>query len=672
MKDFKKRCQPNGIDSVIGKLMGLDQLRPQQPVRGTQRGLSDYYVRKAASIGLRPGSLVYVGLSSSTNNDNVLEKCVNSSTSKVKTGMRSPKPAAGSISKSLSGAIAQGRGSLEKHCSSGKVLRCTQKPEHDSVGGHLGELGIDYMDKSWKPKPEKVACDLEDAKSNTHFGSVCRGQRDFLRPESGKQQHEITYKKLAVDGNLSPRHSCIACSRTMNRISGQERRRSKFEELLRPYMGVNYAVNEVEMPVHSCPYTAKEVQEVGVSHKGQTLDDMLALAAKKSMQRNLNTRLNGNGLCHVSSLQSRSSDSSTPSVMSSMDVSEDNYVKSSSASEFEAINETLSSGLNLNQDESTASVNKSKEQTISEKDVLEPKCGRGYDQSIRGEIDKGSENDTCGEIEPSPRFSKSLSSNLAAQYINDDMYATAEAFDIEASLNEFSEGESVSSNPKKTDQRSPASVLEPFDIQNSSTFECLDSIGLRLQLQALNFEAEETYSEGSVMLISGDDDIEEPFGDLSHSGRKVKRWLGDYESRNFSYTVDVLDEAGYYGTKSFINVFETLEKKYREQTSWQKSERQLLFDRINSGLLEIFNPVINFHACETTIRRRICAALRRDEVEDELWMMLIRQENEKSKDLSEKAIGKWLEFEEGMNIICRDLETSLFDELVMELASLRD
>ncbi|KAI3457353.1 hypothetical protein Pfo_014016 [Paulownia fortunei] len=837
MKDCQKRCQPNSTDSVIAALMGLDELSPQQPFRQKKRVLSESYVRKVASIGLRPGSLVSIGHSCSTNNDivkgvsgvqiskskndNFLDNCVNLSTSKVKKDTRSPKPAGASVSKSLSGATYEDRRSFRKkgeHRASGHVLRYRQKLEHDSLAGHLGELGVDYMNKSskfqlemidkpqlfstsisaFKPKSEKVKLDL-------HFRPGYREHRESLRTESNKYHHELTNKEQVVNSIVSPRHRCIACTRTMNRISQQERRRSKFEEVSRPgYMGDNYIENEVEALVLSGPgindyknYShdphllldesslpngfkkqnferwkiAKEVQEVGVSGRRQTLDEMLALADKKSMPRNLNMRLGRNALCSLSSLQSRSSGSSSPSVFSSMDVREDDYLKSIPAFEFEATKETLSSGWNLTQDESTARGNKSKEQTISQKDILESKGGRGYEQfqtspgvndtmspsskvsdiyscyfscfdsvynnpdtyiqGVHDEKDNCSENYTCREIELSQRNSQSSISNLTAQYVNDATYASAEAFNIgvcsringdpqsesnpgtlsgegghssyvqevlsgEASLNEFSEGESAYSNCsrigppefqdnlRRTNQNSPDSVLEPFDLQNSSTFECFDRLGLQLQLQALNFESEETYSEGSVMVVSGDDDLEEQFGDISHDGRKVKRWLGDDKSRNFSYLVDVLDEAGLCGMKSFLDfktwyslecplsplVFEALEKKYGKQTFWHKSERQLLFDRINSGLMGIFNPVINFHACATSIRRRVCASLRRDEVEDELWMMLISQEKEKSKGLSEKALEKWLEFEEGINIICKELETSLFDELVMELASL--
>ncbi|KAK6134698.1 hypothetical protein DH2020_031623 [Rehmannia glutinosa] len=699
MKDCEKRWKPNSTDSVIAMLMGFDKLHPQQPFHEKRKVLSESYVRNAASVGLRPGSLVSIGRSRSTNNeiehevkgvseisegknDNILHKCVNSSTSKVKSVIRIPK-----VSKSLFGSNYKDRRSKNgEHCPSRNVLRYPQKHKHDSLAGHLG---VDYTSKSLKFQLEiidkarlfstsisaiKPKSGLEDVNLDRHSRLGFREHRKSFKPENVKHHHQLSYKGLKVDGIVSHRHSCIACTRSMNGIYRQETRRSKFEDVLRTgYMG---------------------------------------------------------GKCIV----------------------DENDFKNDS------------------HDESISRDNNSKEQQISQKDIVEPKGGRGceqfpgaddimspsskisessscylpaigsgydnpeaYVQGVQDEIDYGSENDRCEEIELSQRNSKSLVCNFTAQCINDATYASAEAFSIgactrlngelqlelnpgvlsgegghsshveevsgeEASLNEFSEEESTYSNSsrigppefqdnlKRASQQSPDSVLEQFDIQNSSTFEHFDSIGLQLQLQALNFDSEETYSEGSSMVVSGDEDFDERFDDLSHDGRTVKRWLGDNKSRNYSYMVDVLDEAGFCGTKSFMDfktwysldclisplVFQALEKKYGKQTSWQKSERQLLFDRINSGLIGIFNPVIKFHACATSIRSRICASLRRDEVEDELWMMLISEEKEERKDLSEKAFDKWFEIEEGINIVCSELETFLFDELVMELASLWD
>lgn len=62
--------------------------------------------------------------------------------------------------------------------------------------------------------------------------------------------------------------------------------------------------------------------------------------------------------------------------------------------------------------------------------------------------------------------------------------------------------------------------------------------------------------------------------------------------------------------------------------------------------------------------------MKRDDVEEELWMFLISQEKEESKGLFEKALGnelKWLDLDEDIDIICRELEAHLFDDLVLEL-----
>lgn len=202
-----------------------------------------------------------------------------------------------------------------------------------------------------------------------------------------------------------------------------------------------------------------------------------------------------------------------------------------------------------------------------------------------------------------------------------------------------------------------------------------------LLLQDLDFESDETYSEGSVMVVSGDEDSAEGFNDICCDKRKIHKWSD--ESRDFSYLVDVLDEAGLCSVKSFMDlkycdaiecpisymVFESLEKKYRKQTSLPKSERRLLFDRINAGLMDIINPATNTNGCETSTRRCFGEAWKRENIEDALWKMLLHEEKEKNRDLSMKALGregKWMELEEESSIICRELESLLFEELVME------
>ncbi|KAL0400029.1 UNVERIFIED_CONTAM: hypothetical protein Sradi_2346200 [Sesamum radiatum] len=587
MKDCQKRWKPNSTDSVIATLMGFDELRPQQPSHEKRRVLSESYVRKAASVGARPGSLISVRQRNKEivhgakgvpgvqiykfKNENVLDN--NSGDTKGKAVIRSPKLAGNSVSDSLSGASYDGRKSFGKrveHCARGNVLRYLQKLEHDSLGDQLGELGIDYTNESFKfpaemiDKPrffptttsafkqesEKVSYNLADVKLDRRFRSGYREQRK-LRHESQKHHHELTYKELSVNGIVSPRRSCIPCARATNRISLLERHRSKFEDVL----------------VLSCP-SENDYKNYGNSRHlslGQSYlpNEVLALADKKSMQRNLNVRLGRNGLHSISSMQSTNSSSSSPSGFSSIDVWEDDRVKSLPVFEFESIKQTLSRDCN--------------------------NC---------------SENDRLREIEISQRNQWRYPVRIKSWYLireGGQSCYVEEVSSGEPSLTELSEEESSYSNSsrigppefrdnlKKTNQHSPNSVLEPFNAQYSSAFQCLDGIDLQLQLEALNFETEEIYSGESVMAVSDDDVSEERFGDVFHNGRTVKRWLGDDESRNFSYLVDVLDEAGFCGMKSLdleawhslecpISplVFEALEKKYGKQTSWQKTERRLL------------------------------------------------------------------------------------------------
>ncbi|KAL2537035.1 uncharacterized protein Fot_18426 [Forsythia ovata] len=295
-------------------------------------------------------------------------------------------------------------------------------------------------------------------------------------------------------------------------------------------------------------------------------------------------------------------------------------------------------------------------------------------------------------------FSSCVMETLTGQFNTHSSSRDWEELAGQVSPNEFFDEEAVSSkclrigpselhrNLKGTNQCCPLSILEPFEEENSLTSEYLEGVtsnfySHQLQLQLPKSELDETYSEGSGIGVISDSDTEKGFHDPS--GGKVLKFFGEDESRDFSYLVDVLDEARFHGLSLEMDfetwnslecpvsnsVFEALEKKYGKQKSWDKSQRQFLFDRINSGLRVIFNPYIHFHM-STPFRRRFSAKLTRDEVEEELWMLLINQEKEESKDFYEKSLGKekkWLDLDEDIDIICRELENHLYDELALEL-----
>lgn len=241
-------------------------------------------------------------------------------------------------------------------------------------------------------------------------------------------------------------------------------------------------------------------------------------------------------------------------------------------------------------------------------------------------------------------------------------------------------------------QSSPNSVLEPPLLEEntlaSEGYESAgdDFCGLALQFHGLNSKSEETYSEGSELFVSSDEDSEE-ISHFSNDTGKLLELHGTTESRNFSYLLDILDEAEFTCIKSEhylkawhsldypvdLSIFEVLEKKYGKQTSWEKSERRLLFDRINVVLKEILIIQIGICSFGRPLRRISTGTLSRNELEEEIWMFLTSEEKDTCNNLATKGLGnetKWLQLSEDIQNICRDIEYDLFNEIAGEIVTI--
>ncbi|KAK6228064.1 hypothetical protein SCA6_000404 [Theobroma cacao] len=252
-------------------------------------------------------------------------------------------------------------------------------------------------------------------------------------------------------------------------------------------------------------------------------------------------------------------------------------------------------------------------------------------------------------------------------------------------------------NLERAYQPSPVSVLEaPFAEEVFSNSECFHSVSaslhdVRRQLEFLKSESYEGYSEGPGMVVSSDDDDDDDAGEESLKDCEVNedsiKLFGVEESRDFSYMVDVLTEAGFHSRNQNIgfdgrhspeipispSIFDALEKKYDEQIAWKRSARRLLFDRINSGLLEILQPCFGEPIWAKPVARRLSFRQNLKEIKEELYMLLVSQEKEARKDSSEKVLGKddgWLFLGYDIEVIGREIENSLIDELAAEIVSL--
>lgn len=189
MKGSQKKLQLNSTDSVIAAQMGFDQPPTQQPVHYRRRVLSESYIHNVASISLRPGSLISIKDVCRVRRSNVLDECVDSSSSNVRSSGRSLES---SVSSSLS--------KKTEHFAARHILRRHQKLDHD----------------------------FEDVKFDKHSRPVYGELGKSLMPEFGKPNHEFTCKEIVVNG-----HSFVADIGSMSQISPPERRRSKFEDVLK-------------------------------------------------------------------------------------------------------------------------------------------------------------------------------------------------------------------------------------------------------------------------------------------------------------------------------------------------------------------------------------------------------------------------------------------------------
>ncbi|XP_031248677.1 uncharacterized protein LOC116106457 [Pistacia vera] len=233
---------------------------------------------------------------------------------------------------------------------------------------------------------------------------------------------------------------------------------------------------------------------------------------------------------------------------------------------------------------------------------------------------------------------------------------------------------------READQPSPVSILEaPFadDLSCGSEYfggVSADLHGLRMQLQLLKLESD-GYDEGP-MLVSSDEDAEERLVQIMDEKSIIKA----EENWESSYVADVLLESGLNNVNSntFIaachspecpvspSVFEELEKKYGSLTCWTKSERKLMFDCINAKLMEV-------HQQCTDPRSWMKPKWKKTELQERLHKLVLNQHKKVNKDAGENVLAResqWLNIGEDIDVIGREIEKVLIDELVGEVVTM--
>lgn len=243
-----------------------------------------------------------------------------------------------------------------------------------------------------------------------------------------------------------------------------------------------------------------------------------------------------------------------------------------------------------------------------------------------------------------------------------------------------------SESSKEADHLSPVSVLEvSFAEDVSSSSDCFETVNaqlneLRMQLQLLKIESG---GYGGTAVVSS-----------SEKGIMMQQPLVEYEERSFvggdtweaSYIVDTLLYSGLeeFDSDTFFAschslecplgpwVFTNLEKKYGGKTSDLKFERRLLFDRVNSALLEIFQQHVD--QCPWVQPKIIGASKwQRHGVKGYLIKLLANQEHTANGDRPENRLDRemsWLGFRDDIDMIGKEIEKLLIDDLVGEVVAL--
>ncbi|RRT42678.1 hypothetical protein B296_00047799 [Ensete ventricosum] len=202
-------------------------------------------------------------------------------------------------------------------------------------------------------------------------------------------------------------------------------------------------------------------------------------------------------------------------------------------------------------------------------------------------------------------------------------------------------------------------------------FSLIELAELRVRLQCLKLESVESDED-----CAGDDHVLLP-------SMEVHREFSDDDDRDFTYLLDVLIESGVRGvddnkfSDAFYscghpvdqNVFDKLEKKYDGVAEWPRSERKLLFDRINCALTGLINPYMDVHLWMTSMVSKICVpACDREGLVEAVWQMVVKPRKELHCNQENILLESgWFGVEYGVNLVGMEMERMLNADLLEEL-----
>ncbi|KAF8101850.1 hypothetical protein N665_0201s0163 [Sinapis alba] len=223
------------------------------------------------------------------------------------------------------------------------------------------------------------------------------------------------------------------------------------------------------------------------------------------------------------------------------------------------------------------------------------------------------------------------------------------------------------------DQPSPQTSLQDEFPSNSDCFESIsaDLQGLRMKLQLLKRESD-TYTEGD-MLVSSDE--EESSSIVTDETMIIPELVENWKSL---YLADILANsrfsdlnptsfmASWHSSESPLDpsLFDDLEKKCSGLKTSTRVERKFVFDRINSEILEFFEQFTDLRPTKINPKWDI------SRIHETMHELLTRKHMKDDRDTKEEL--QLPSLENGVEVIGKEIEEMLTEELIAELVVIRD
>ncbi|KAK4284102.1 hypothetical protein QN277_000975 [Acacia crassicarpa] len=641
--------------SVMAKLMGLDKEPSQHPVREKQRVLSEEYLQKVASIGFRRKRLPHQhnSLRMSSDENEECEEAVRA----FKTIKRDESHKLSTENRN----VKQGRTSEKGN------LEMLQEIDSDHQRGVNGETRLYEM--------------LRSSRSQLESKSGCFPSRIVvLKPNDGKGESGL--KCFSVPFGNYP-----LVNGMLKDFSSRESSRS--------FPGIKMRKNE------TCCRSSEILKSVsnddprtdtkGILHRycGLRKDTCLNSSLQESKKQHTNVK---DCSTHTNHRSYPEKSKSLLSYSLSSNFKEESYVrllKSKKKFFGDNLSEQKPKLPELSASQECLIQDEAKDSRLEQNNISKQNIA-SHSSSIYGQV-ADEKTDAVGRPFGNPKIQPSETTACILLEDSDSSSHTSYG-SIRQEESEFQEDDSVYSvcSEAKTDsigsfeqayEPSPISVLErSFGEDISFSSDCSKFAGDDL------YDSSEMDNEGLDFNVSSDEDcVEGSVGDLEEKQDFVG-FLRAEESREFSYVIEVLTEAGLSNTNLYTDfctwhspqcpvspsVFENLEMMFGKQPFWKRSDRMLLFDRINLALLEILQPCMCIPAWEKLVSRRLNAEPSHDTMEEQLWQLLVAQEKEAKKESEDKMLidgNSWIELRYDVEDIVRQIVEFLVEELEEEIIS---